>query len=56
MVTGSGGTTMATRAALGLKVDLQPLQGLWTAAQYLALTDQTDHLIEAAVDAVFDAD
>lgn len=29
-----------------LKVDLLPLQGLWTEAQYLRLTDQTNYLIE----------
>lgn len=34
------------RQADGLKVDLLPLQGLWTEAQYLRLTDQTNHLIE----------
>lgn len=27
-------------------LDLAPLQGLWTEAQYLKLTDQTNHLIE----------
>jgi Uma2 family endonuclease len=32
--------------ANGLEVDLRPLQGLWTEAQYLRLTDQTNHLIE----------
>jgi len=30
----------------GAEVDLQPLQGLWTEAQYLRLTDQVNHLIE----------
>ena len=30
----------------GLEIDLLPLQGLWTEAQYLRLTDQTNHLIE----------
>jgi Uma2 family endonuclease len=30
----------------GLEVDLLPLQGLWTEALYLKLTDQTNHLIE----------
>ena len=30
----------------GLALDLLPLQGLWTEAQYLKLTDQTNHLIE----------
>ncbi len=34
------------READGLEVDLLPLQGLWTDEQYLALTDQTNHLIE----------
>ena len=34
------------RKADGLELDLQPLQGLWTEAQYLKLTDQTNHLIE----------
>src|SRR5436190_5577120 len=29
-----------------LEVDLLPLQGLWTEQQYLALTNQTSHLIE----------
>jgi Uma2 family endonuclease len=32
--------------AAGMELDLEPLQGLWTAAQYLALTNQTNHLIE----------
>jgi Uma2 family endonuclease len=31
-----------------LEVDLLPLQGIWTAEQYLRLTDQTRHLIEFA--------
>ena len=30
----------------GLEIDLMPLQGLWTEAQYLCITDQTNHLIE----------
>src|SRR6185503_20333068 len=30
----------------GIPLDLSPLQGLWTEEQYLALTDQTNHLIE----------
>ena len=30
----------------GVDLDLLPLQGLWTEEQYLALTDQTNHLIE----------
>ena len=29
-----------------LELDLLPLQGLWTEAQYLKLTDQTSHLVE----------
>jgi Uma2 family endonuclease len=29
-----------------LLLDLTPLQGLWTEAQYLALTNQSNHLIE----------
>ena len=29
-----------------LDLDLMPLQGLWTDEQYLALTNQTNHLIE----------
>jgi Uma2 family endonuclease len=28
------------------ELDLEPLQGLWTEAQYLKLTDQSNHLIE----------
>ncbi|NJM07101.1 Uma2 family endonuclease [Candidatus Gracilibacteria bacterium] len=28
------------------ELDLEPLQGLWTEAQYLRLTNQTNHLIE----------
>lgn len=39
-------TLKITREADGLEVDLRPLQGLWTEAQYLKLTDQTNHLIE----------
>lgn len=34
------------RRADSLDLDLLPLQGLWTEEQYLALTDQTNHLIE----------
>ena len=34
------------READGLEVDLLSLQGLWTEAQYLRLTDQTNHRIE----------
>jgi len=29
-----------------VELDLEPLQGLWTEAQYLRLTNQTNHLIE----------
>ncbi len=34
------------RAADGLELDLEPLQGLWSEQQYLRLTDQTNHLVE----------
>jgi Uma2 family endonuclease len=34
------------RQADGLELDLLALQGLWTEAQYLRLSDQTNHLIE----------
>jgi Uma2 family endonuclease len=34
------------READGLEIDLLPLQGLWTEAQYLRLTDQTNRCIE----------
>lgn len=34
------------RRADGVELDLLPLQGLWTEEQYLALTNQTNHLIE----------
>jgi len=34
------------RRSTGMELDLQPLQGLWTEAQYLKLTDQSNHLIE----------
>ena len=34
------------RRADGIDLDLLPLQGLWTEEQYLALTNQTNHLIE----------
>lgn len=34
------------READGLEIDLLPLQGHWTAEQYLLLTDQTNRLIE----------
>lgn len=34
------------RATDGLEIDLLPLQGLWTEAQYLALSDHTRHLLE----------
>ena len=46
-------TFKITRQADGLEVDLLPLQGLWTEAQYLKLTDQTNHLIEFT-DGVFE--
>jgi Uma2 family endonuclease len=34
------------READGLAIDLEPLQGLWTQAQYLKLTDHTRYLVE----------
>lgn len=34
------------RRADGVDLDLLPLQGLWTEEQYLALSNQTNHLIE----------
>jgi Uma2 family endonuclease len=34
------------RRSAGVELDLEPLQGLWTEAQYLTLTNQTNHLIE----------
>jgi Uma2 family endonuclease len=34
------------READGVELDLLPLQGLWTEAQYLKLTDQTNHFVE----------
>jgi len=34
------------RAADGLELDLEPLQGLWSEQQYLRLTDQTNHFVE----------
>jgi Uma2 family endonuclease len=34
------------READGIALDLSPIQGLWTEAQYLALTDQTNNLVE----------
>ena len=34
------------RRADGVDLNLLPLQGLWTEQQYLALTNQTNHLIE----------
>jgi Uma2 family endonuclease len=34
------------RRADGFEIDLEMLQGLWTEEQYLALTDQTNNLIE----------
>jgi Uma2 family endonuclease len=34
------------RTVDGQEIDLLPLQGLWTVAQYLRLTDQTNQLIE----------
>jgi Uma2 family endonuclease len=36
------------RRAAGVELSLEPLQGLWTEAQYLLLTNQTNHLIEFA--------
>jgi len=36
------------RPADGVEISLLPLQGLWTVAQYLRLTDQFNHLIELA--------
>lgn len=34
------------RRSAGIELDLEPLQGLWTEAQYLKLSDQSNHLIE----------
>lgn len=34
------------RRADGFELDLSPIQGMWTEEQYLALTDQTNQLIE----------
>ena len=34
------------RRSSGMELDLLPLQGLWTEAQYLKLTDQNNQLIE----------
>lgn len=34
------------RPADGIEMDLLPLQGLWTEAQYINLSDQVNHLIE----------
>jgi Uma2 family endonuclease len=34
------------RRSSGMELDLEPLQGMWTEAQYLKLTDQTNQLIE----------
>jgi Uma2 family endonuclease len=34
------------RRSAGIELDLDPLQGLWTEEQYLALTNQSNHLIE----------
>jgi Uma2 family endonuclease len=34
------------QGADGLELDLDVLQGLWTEAQYLKISDQTNHLIE----------
>jgi Uma2 family endonuclease len=39
-------TLRIVRAADGLELDLEPLQGLWSVEQYLKLTNQTNHLIE----------
>lgn len=39
-------------ATQGLEIDLDPLQGLWTEAQYLRLTDHTTWLIEYAAGTV----
>ncbi len=38
--------TWLVRNTDGLVFDFEALQGLWTEAQYLKLTDQTNHLIE----------
>ncbi|MDW8232624.1 MAG: Uma2 family endonuclease [Roseiflexaceae bacterium] len=40
------GQLRMVRAADGLDIDLDALQGLWSVEQYLALTRQTNHLIE----------
>lgn len=34
------------RPADGIEMDLLPLQGLWSEAQYVSLTDQINHLVE----------
>jgi Uma2 family endonuclease len=36
----------AVRKNVSLELSLMPLQGMWTEAQYLKLTDSTNHLIE----------
>lgn len=37
---------MSLKLATGEEIDLESLQGLWSEAQYLRLTTQTNHLIE----------
>lgn len=39
-------TLKIVNQAGGLEIDLWPLQGLWTEAQYLRMTDQSNYLIE----------
>ena len=39
-------TLKITRVSDGLELDLEPIQGMWTEAQYLKLTDATNRLIE----------
>jgi Uma2 family endonuclease len=34
------------RRADGIEIDLSPIQGMWTEEQYLALTNQTNQLVE----------
>lgn len=47
MAIDTGGADLRiVRAADGLELDLEPLQGLWSVEQYLTLTNQTNHLIE----------
>lgn len=45
---GRGAELKLIREVDGLEIAVEPLQGMWSVAQYIKLTDQTNHLVEYA--------